>query len=95
MTILPGGLICGGCHEDSTNRAKVAELLRPHPSSAGHEQLSLPEHAYRLKEGQDDICPIPGDSAAAVSPPLLGGQRRRGLEVSYLADPLPGTLCSC
>merc|ERR1711953_416029 len=33
-----------GIHEDSTNRTKVAELLRFHSSKSGDEQISLKEY---------------------------------------------------
>eukprot|EP00973_Karenia_brevis_P058165 8096546-Karenia_brevis.AAC.1 len=44
-----------GIHEDSTNRAKVAELMRYHTSKSGDEQISLKEYVDRMKEGQNDI----------------------------------------
>merc|ERR1711930_18050 len=40
-----------GIHEDSTNRAKVAELMRYHTSKAV-EQISFKEYVDRMKEGQ-------------------------------------------
>merc|ERR1711927_137374 len=56
-----------GIHEDSTNRMKVAELMRYHTSKSGDEQISLKEYVDRMKEGQNDIYYITGESIAAVS----------------------------
>merc|ERR1712167_253282 len=44
-----------GIHEDSTNRTKIAELMRFHTSKSGDEQISLKEYVDRMKEGQNDI----------------------------------------
>ena len=41
-------------HEDSTNRAKNAELLWLNTSNSGDEQISLKEDVDRMKEGQND-----------------------------------------
>merc|ERR1712139_682099 len=56
-----------GIHEDSTNRAKVAELMRYHTSKSGDEMISLKEYVDRMKEGQNDIFYITGESIAQVS----------------------------
>merc|ERR1712110_1030160 len=78
-----------GIHEDSTNRIKVAELMRYHTSKSGDEQISLKEYCDRMKEGQNDIYYITGESIAAVSSsPFLESLRKRGLEVLYLVDPI-------
>merc|ERR1712172_302995 len=78
-----------GIHEDSTNRMKVAELMRYHTSKSGDEQISLKEYVDRMKEGQNDIYYITGDSVAAVSPsPFLETLRKKGLEVLYMTDPI-------
>merc|ERR1712128_381013 len=78
-----------GIHEDSTNRAKVAELMRYHTSKSGDEQISLKEYVDRMKEGQADIYYITGDSIAAVSSsPFIETLRKKGLEVLYMVDPI-------
>merc|ERR1712125_134212 len=78
-----------GVHEDSTNRTKVAELLRFHTSKSGDEQISLKEYVDRMKEGQNDICYITGESIASVSSsPFLEALRKKGLEVLYMVDPV-------
>merc|ERR1712185_508618 len=78
-----------GIHEDSTNRAKIAELLRYNTSKSGDEQISLKEYVDRMKEGQNDIYYITGESIAAVSSsPFLECLRKKGLEVLYMVDPV-------
>merc|ERR1712023_412332 len=78
-----------GIHEDSTNRAKVAELMRYHTSKSGDEQIGLKEYVDRMKEGQNDIFYITGESIAAVSSsPFLETLRKKGLEVLYMVDPI-------
>merc|ERR1719189_1299078 len=78
-----------GVHEDSTNRTKVAELLRFHTSKSGDEMVSLKEYIDRMKEGQNDIYYITGESITAVSSsPFLESLRKKGIEVLYLVDPI-------
>merc|ERR1712078_305092 len=78
-----------GIHEDSTNRMKVAELMRYHTSKSGDEQISFKEYVDRMKEGQNDIYYITGESVAAVSSsPFLESLRKKGLEVLYMVDPV-------
>merc|ERR1712091_86083 len=78
-----------GVHEDSTNRVKVAELLRYQTSKSGDESISFKEYVDRMKEGQNDIYYITGESVAAVSSsPFLESLRKKGLEVLYMCDPI-------
>merc|ERR1711977_632845 len=78
-----------GVHEDSTNRTKVAELLRYQTSKSGDELISFKEYVDRMKEGQNDIYYITGESVAAVSSsPFLENLRKKGLEVIYMTDPI-------
>jgi molecular chaperone HtpG len=67
----------------------VAELLRWHTSKSGDEQISLKEYVDRMKEGQNDIYYITGESIAQVSSsPFLETMRKKGLEVFYMVDPV-------
>merc|ERR1712166_942593 len=78
-----------GIHEDSTSRTKIAELMRYHTSKSGDEQISLKEYVDRMKEGQNDIYYITGESIAQVSSsPFLETLRKKGLEVLYMVDPV-------
>merc|ERR1739848_718995 len=78
-----------GIHEASTNRTKIAELLRFNTSKSGDEQISLKEYVDRMKEGQNDIYYITGESIAQVSSsPFLEQLRKKGLEVLYMVDPV-------
>merc|ERR1711935_68398 len=56
-----------GIHEDTSNRTKIADLLRFHTSKSGEEQISLKEYIARQKEGQKGIFYITGESKAAVA----------------------------
>jgi molecular chaperone HtpG len=78
-----------GIHEDTTNRKKIADLLRFHTSKSGEDQISLKDYIQRMKEGQKDIYYITGESRAAVaSSPFIESLKKKGLEVLYLVDPI-------
>merc|ERR1711881_730043 len=78
-----------GIHEDSTNRAKLADLLRFQTSKSGDESISLKEYCDRMKEGQTDIYYITGESIQGVSSsPFLETLRKKGIEVLYMVDPI-------
>jgi molecular chaperone HtpG len=78
-----------GVHDDSTNREKLAELLRFSTSKSGEDQISLREYIDRMKEGQKNIYYIAGESVAAVAnSPFLETLKKKGFEVLYMVDPI-------
>merc|ERR1712202_99881 len=78
-----------GIHEDSTNRAKIADLLRYQTSKSGDELISLKEYVDRMKEGQNEIYYITGENLAAVQlSPFIENLRKKGYEVIYMVDPI-------
>jgi molecular chaperone HtpG len=78
-----------GVHEDSTNRNKIADLLRFNTSKSGEDMVSLKEYVAKMKEGQKDIFFITGESKAAVAnSPFLETLKKKGIEVIYMVDPI-------
>merc|ERR1712121_452499 len=56
-----------GIHEDSTNRKKLAGLLRFYTSASGDEPCGLEDYVSRMKENQKDIYYITGENREVVS----------------------------
>ncbi|MCX4024889.1 molecular chaperone HtpG [Endozoicomonas sp. SM1973] len=84
-----GQVLKEGPAEDFTNREKIAKLLRfstTHTNKAEQDQ-SLEDYVSRMKEGQDKIYFITGESFnAASNSPHLEVFRKKGLEVLILHD---------
>ncbi|HRD65283.1 MAG TPA: molecular chaperone HtpG [Candidatus Competibacter sp.] len=78
-----------GPAEDYGNREQIAKLLRfasTHTDSA-EQTVSLTDYIGRMKEGQDKIYYMTGESfAAAKNSPHLEIFRKKGLEVLLLTD---------
>ena len=78
-----------GIHEDTTNRKKLADLLRFHTSKSGEDQISFKDYIQRMKEGQKDIYYITGESRQSVAAsPFIETLKKKGYEVLYLVDPI-------
>jgi len=78
-----------GVIDDSSNRARLAKLLRFTTTSSDGELVSLEQYKENMKEGQDQIFFIAGESEDILSTsPLLETLVSKGYEVLYMTDPL-------
>jgi len=76
-------------HDDSANRDKLAEFLRYHSTKSGNDLISLKDYITRMKEGQEFIFYVCGETKKAVeSSPFLEALKTRGFEVLLMSDPM-------
>merc|ERR1719378_1202911 len=78
-----------GLYEDSSNRTKLAKLLRFQTSKTGDNRTSLEKYISRMAKGQKNIYYISAESKeAAEKSPFLERLRKKDLEVLYYTDPI-------
>lgn len=84
-----GQVLKEGAGEDAANKDRIAKLLRfasTHGDNAA-QTVSFADYVGRMKEGQDKIYYVSGESyAAASNSPHLEIFRKKGLEVLVLSD---------
>ena len=81
-----GSVLKEGIGEDHANRERLAKLYR-FASTQADEGVSLADYVSRMKEGQETIYVITGDTlAAAKSSPQLELFKKKGIEVLLLVD---------
>ena len=84
-----GAVLKEGPSEDNGNREKIAKLFRfASSTSEGSEpSVSLTDYIERMKEGQDKIYYVTGDSHAVVAnSPYLEVFKKHGIEVLLMSD---------
>jgi molecular chaperone HtpG len=82
-----GSVLKEGLGEDFGNRERLARLLRFASTTSDTVSVSLADYKARMKEGQEAIYYITGDTqAAAAHSPQLEIFRKKGLEVLYMTD---------
>jgi molecular chaperone HtpG len=92
-----GQVLKEGPAEDFANREKIAGLLRFASTSdeSGDSSVSLADYIARLKEGQDKLYYLTGESYAQVkNSPHLEVFRKKGIEVLLLTDRIDEWLMS-
>ncbi|KAG2483309.1 hypothetical protein HYH03_017812 [Edaphochlamys debaryana] len=78
-----------GIIEDSTNRNRLAKLLRFHTSKSGDKLTTLDEYIGRMKEGQKNIYYLAGTSKEEVAAsPFVEQLLKKGYEVIFFTDVL-------
>merc|ERR1711975_198753 len=78
-----------GLYEDSSNRTKLAKLLRFQTTLSGDNRTSLEKYISRMKKGQKHIYYMSAESKeAAEKSPYLERFRKKGIEVLYYTDPI-------
>ncbi|ALR01955.1 molecular chaperone HtpG [Xylella fastidiosa] len=84
-----GQVLKEGPAEDYSNREKVASLLRFASTydTSGDPSVALADYIARMKEGQDKLYYLTGESYAQIKDsPYLEVFRKKGIEVLLLVD---------
>ncbi|VDM23449.1 unnamed protein product, partial [Wuchereria bancrofti] len=76
-----------GIMEDPTNRTRLAKLLRFYSSNGKDKMISLAEYVSRMKDKQEMIFYVAGNSREEVeSSPFVERLLKKGYEVLYLVE---------
>lgn len=92
-----GQVLKEGPAEDFANKEKIAGLLRFASTQSGNDEqvVALSDYIARMKEGQDKIYYLTGESYAQVkNSPHLEVFRKKGIEVLLLTDRIDEWLMS-
>ena len=82
-----GAVLKEGIYEDADQRDNLLQIARFRSTASGDDLISLDEYVDRMKDGQDAIYYISGESLDNVrKSPQLEGFIARGLEVLLLTD---------
>ena len=84
-----GPVIKEGPSEDHANQEKIAKLLRFASSASGSAEptVSLADYVGRMKDNQDKIYYLTGDSYSVIAnSPYLEVFRKHGIEVLLMSD---------
>ncbi|KAL8595182.1 hypothetical protein ACOMHN_013855 [Nucella lapillus] len=78
-----------GVMEDTSNRTRLAKLLKFYSSNSDTEQTSLTDYVERMKEKQEHIYFVAGTSREEVSQsPFVERLLKKGYEVLFLVEPV-------
>lgn len=78
-----------GVIEDSTNRTRLAKLLRFYTTKSLDKRIPLADVVGRLKEGQDQIYFVAAETLdQAKESPMIERLKAKGVEVLLLVDPI-------
>ncbi|EGX55767.1 heat shock protein 90 [Streptomyces zinciresistens K42] len=84
-----GAVVKEGLITDSDNREAILAVASFASTRADDEPTTVAQYVERMKDGQDDIYYITGDSRQAVeNSPHMEAFRDRGIEVLLLTDPV-------
>lgn len=82
-----GAVLKEGLGEDAGHRERLAKLLRFASTQSDSASVSLAAYKARMKEGQEAIYYITGETqAAAAHSPQLEIFRKKGIEVLFMTD---------
>lgn len=84
-----GAVLKEGLYEGPEQSEGLLKLVRFRSSASGDDWLSLDEYVERMREGQDAIYYVSGESVAALArSPQIEGFKARGLDVLFMTDPV-------